>query len=172
MRFIFLLIILSFNPVYSQNKFTNDISNSHSIALLSSVERNDIYTSLTYLNTTNSFSYAPSIGVGVIHSIFQKNPLIRAGCSVYYNWINVKYESSKDFIFGTGLGCYYSFYNEPIRTNFYDIKLGYMMQYGNRFKIIHNVSFGFLKESFVGNTKSIVLNYPNLTFSMGFAYEF
>jgi hypothetical protein len=117
MRFIFLLIILSFQPVLSQNKCKNEILSTHSIALLSSVERNDIYTTLAYMNTGKSFSYTPSIGVGLIHSVFQNNPLIRVGCSAHYNWLNKEYKNSKKCVISTGLGVYYSFYQEPVRTS-------------------------------------------------------
>lgn len=171
MRFIFLLIILSFNPVFSQNKFANDISRTHAVALLSSVERNDIYTTFAYVNTGKSFSYTPSIGLGLIHSVFQNNALIRVGCAAHYNWLNKEFKNSKKCVMGTGLGVYYSFYREPVHTNFYDLKLGYMLHYGSRFKVVHSASFGWLRESFNGNTKSVVLNYPNFALTIGIAYE-
>jgi len=171
MRFIFLLIILSIKPVLSQDKFVNDISNSHSIALLSSVERNDIYATLAYMNTGKSFSFAPSIGLGVVHSVFQNNLFLRVGCSAHYNWLNKELKNSKKCVISTGLGVYYSFYHEPVRTRFYDLKLGYSFHYGNRFKLVHSASIGWLRESFNGNTKSVVLNYPNFALTIGIAYE-
>ena len=149
----------------------NDISNTHSIALLSSVERNDIYTTLAYMNTGKSFSYTSSIGFGLIHSVFQNNPFIRVGCSAYYNWLNNEYKNSSKCAISTGVGVYYSFYKEPVRTGFYDLNLGYMFHYGNRFKLVHSASFGWLRESFNGNTESVVLDYPNFAITIGIAYE-
>jgi len=165
MRFILFLFLLSFHSFHGQNELAKDYSRNHSIALLSSVERNDIFMSLSYLHTGKLFSFSPSLGFGLIHSAFQNNPLARIGGSAHYNWLNKEFKNEK------GIGYYYSFYKKPVYTNFYDLKLGYMLRYGNRFKLVHSASLGWLTERFNGNTRTVVLNYTNFALTIGIAYE-
>ncbi len=171
MRHFVILIFLSSFTLFCQNPKEEHHFKSHSLALSGSIERNDVFLSISYLHQQKFFTLNPSIGIGLVHTMAQNNPLLRVGCMGYYNWIKKPLENYKDFIFAVGAGASYASYRAPVRTHFCDFKLGYLLQYGGRIKLMHSSSFGGLSEVFSGNSRQVSLFYPNFSFSIGFSYE-
>ena len=162
-----------FNFCFGQVHQNHKSSYPSQIAINFGIERNDFSASFDYVHSfQNRFSINPSLGMGIIHSFVQSNPFIQCGFNTYYNWI---FKNMKDgpFIFlGVGGGYGYSFYRKPVQTNFNEIRLGYLLSVGNRFRFFQKGGLGLLTESFNGISQKVFLSYPNFHFSIGFSYVF
>ena len=171
MRIFFIVFLISFKFSIAQPvSEVLDTSNT-SIALSLSAERNDFYTTFTYLRSIESFSVNPSLGFGLVHSVFQANPFVRAGIDIYYNPVDKTILNCQKVLFGVGLGYYFSFYNRPTFTNNHELCAGYLFRFGKRLKFIQKTFIGILKESFMGNNERVHLVYPNFHLSMGLSYD-
>ena len=171
MRMFFFFFIGSINFGIAQSVSVPVDESKPSIALSLSAERNDFYTTFTYIKSIRSFSVNPSLGFGLIHSVFQSNPFIRTGVDVYYNPLKKSVSKARKIIMGIGTGYYFSFYNRPSFTNHHELCAGYLFQIGRRFKFFQKTFIGLLRESFMGNSARVYLIYPNFHFSMGLSYE-
>ena len=170
-RFLVLVLLLFLKFGFGQSKSCLSDTSSHTVALSIGVERNDIYSTITYAKKFHSFSLNPSFGIGVVHSFFQANTFGRFGCDFFYNVLDKKLINSRTISLGVGLGYYFSFYMNPVNTYFNETSVGYFFGYGKKIKIFQKSAFGLLRESFQGNTKPIVLLYPNFHISIGVLYE-
>lgn len=165
------MFLVSCQFVYSQNKADSISISNTSLAVSIGAERNDFYTTFTFINSQKSFSLNPSIGIGMLHSFLQNNLFIRFGFDAYYNVLDKSLDNDRKVRLGTGLGYHFSFYNKPVRTNINEPSVGFLLQYGRKFKFIQKVAMGLLRESFEGNNRSVVFYYPNFHFSIGLSYE-
>lgn len=171
MRILFIALLVSIQYAYCQTKVESNSPSNNSIAVSISTERNDFYTTFTCINTQKSFSLNPSVGIGLVHSFFQKNLFIRFGFDAYYNVLDKTLDNSRKVKLGGGLGYHFSFYKRPALTRINETCLGFFLQYGNRLKFIQKIAIGLLRESFNGNSQRVILYYPNFHFSIGLSYE-
>ncbi len=171
MRIFLIVFLISIKFGISQPIVGIIDTSKTAIALSLSAERNDFYTTFTYIRSIESFSINPSLGFGVIHSVFQANPFIRTGIDLYYNPLEKTLLNTRKVILGIGAGYYYSFYNRPSFTNHHEICAGYLFRIGGCFKFFQKTFIGLLRESFKGNSQRVNLIYPNFHFSMGLSYE-
>ena len=148
MRIFFFVFLISFKIGTSQTKSESLDSSNSSFAFSLGAERIDFYTTFTYIKSIESFSVNPSLGFGIIHSVFQSNPFFRVGADVYYNILDKSISSHRQMILGIGTGYYFSFYNRPSFTKHHEICAGSLFRIGGRIKFCQTTSIGILNESF------------------------
>lgn len=170
-RFLVFVFVLLLKFGFSQSKLNLSDTNIQAISLSFGVERNDIYSTLTYSRRFDSFLINPSFGMGIVHSFFQANTFGRFGCDFFYNAMDNKLRNSQLISLGIGLGYCFSFYKNPVNTYFNEISVGYLFQYGKKIKVFQKTALGLLRESFQGITKPVILLYPNFHISIGVSYE-
>lgn len=170
-RFLVPVFVLFLSLGYGQNKLDLSSTNHQALVFSVGVERNDVFSTLTYNRTLRSFSISPSFGVGIVHTFFQSNPFGRMGSDFFYSPLNKKLDNAQSISLGIGVGYYFSMYRSPVDTKFHEASLGYRFSYGKRIKLFQKTALGLLRESFQGNTKKMVLIYPNFHFSIGMSYE-
>ena len=171
MRLIFFLFLISSGCAFSQHLTDSPNTLKGALAISVSAERNDFYSSFTYLKPIKSFSLNPSIGSGVIHSFIQSNLFLRLGTDLIYNPLYEHFGKNQLVTLGVGGGYYFSFYNRPSFTSHHEVCAGYILRVGGRIKFFQKTFIGLMNESFSGSSREVRLIYPNFHFSIGLSYE-
>jgi len=171
MRLIFFLFLFSYECAFSQHLPESPNTPKGALAISASAERNDFYSTFTYIKPIKSFSLNPSIGSGVIHSFIQSNLFLRVGTDLIYNPLQKYFTENQLVTLGVGGGYYFSFYNRPSFTSHHELCAGYVLRVGGRIKFFQKTFVGFMSESFFGSSREVRLIYPNFHFSIGLSYE-
>lgn len=171
MRLIFFSFLLTFGCVFSQHLPESLSTSKGALAISVSAERNDFYSSFTYIKPIKSFSLNPSIGSGVIHSFIQSNVFLRVGTDLIYNPLQKYFGENQLVTLGFGGGYYFSFYNRPSFTSHHEFCAGYVLRVGRSIKFFQKTFVGLMSESFSGSSREVLLIYPNFHFSIGLSYE-
>ena len=171
MRLIFFLFLISYGCAFSQHLPDSINTSKGALAISASAERNDFYSSFTYIKPIKSFYLNPSIGFGVIHSLIQSNLFLRVGTDLIYNPLQKYFGGNQLITLGVGGGYYFSFYNRPSFTTHHELCAGYVLRVGGRIKFFQKTFIGLMSESFSGSSREVRLIYPNFHFSIGLSYE-
>ena len=172
MRLIFFLFLITYGCAFSQHLPDSPKTLKGALAISVSAERNDYYSSFTYLKPIKSFSLNPNIGFGVVHSFIQSNLFLRVGTDLIYNPLYKHFGKNQQiFALGVGGGYYFSFYNRPSFTSHHELCAGYVLRVGGRIKFFQKTFIGLMRESFSGSSREVHLIYPNFHFSIGLSYE-
>ena len=171
MRLIFFLFLISYGCAFSQRLPDSPNTPKGALVISASAERNDFYSSFTYIKPIKSFYLNPSIGFGVIHSLIQSNLFLRVGTDLIYNPLQKYFGGNQLVTLGVGGGYYFSFYNRPSFTTHHELCAGYVLRVGGRIKFFQKTFIGLMSESFSGSSREVRLIYPNFHFSIGLSYE-
>lgn len=171
MRLIFFLFLISYGYAFSQRLPDSPNTPKGALVISASAERNDFYSSFTYIKPIKSFYLNPSIGFGVIHSLIQSNLFLRVGTDLIYNPLQKYFGGNQLVTLGVGGGYYFSFYNRPSFTTHHELCAGYVLRVGGRIKFFQKTFIGLMSESFSGSSREVRLIYPNFHFSIGLSYE-
>lgn len=171
MRLIFFLFLISCGCAFSQRLPDSPNTPKGALVISASAERNDFYSSFTYIKPIKSFYLNPSIGFGVIHSLIQSNLFLRVGTDLIYNPLQKYFGGNQLVTLGVGGGYYFSFYNRPSFTSHHELCAGYVLRVGGRIKFFQKTFIGLMSESFSGSSREVRLIYPNFHFSIGLSYE-
>ena len=171
MRLIFFLFLISYGCAFSQRLPDSPNTPKGALVISASAERNDFYSSFTYIKPIKSFYLNPSIGFGVIHSLIQSNLFLRVGTDLIYNPLQKYFGGNQLVTLGVGGGYYFSFYNRPSFTSHHELCAGYVLRVGGRIKFFQKTFIGLMSESFSGSSREVRLIYPNFHFSIGLSYE-
>ena len=171
MRLIFFFSLISYGCAFSQNLHESLNTSKDALAITASAERNDFYSTFTYIKPVKSFSLNPSIGFGVIHSFIQSNLFLRFGTDLIYNPLYKCFGENQLVVLGVGGGYYFSFYNRPSFTSHHELCAGYVFRIGGKTKFFQKTFIGLMSESFSGISREVRLIYPNFHFSIGLSYE-
>ena len=134
MRLIFFLFLISYGYPFSQRLPDSPNTPKGALVISASAERNDFYSSFTYIKPIKSFYLNPSIGFGVIHSLIQSNLFLRVGTDLIYNPLQKYFGGNQLVTLGVGGGYYFSFYNRPSFTIHHELCAGYVLRVGGRIK--------------------------------------
>ena len=171
MRLIFFLFLISYGCAFSQRLPDSPNTPKGALVISASAERNDFYSSFTYIKPIKSFYLNPSIGFGVIHSLIQSNLFLRVGTDLIYNPLQKYFGGNQLVTLGVGGGYYFSFYNRPSFTSHHELCAGYVLRVGGRIKFFQKTFIGLMSESFSGSSREVRLIYPNFHFSIGLSFE-
>lgn len=171
MRLIFFLFLISYGCAFSQRLPNSPNTPKGALVISASAERNDFYSSFTYIKPIKSFYLNPSIGFGVIHSLIQSNLFLRVGTDLIYNPLQKYFGGNQLVTLGVGGGYYFSFYNRPSFTSHHELCAGYVLRVGGRIKFFQKTFIGLISESFSGSSREVRLIYSNFHFSIGLSYE-
>ena len=171
MRLIFFLFLISYGYAFSQRLPDSPNTPKGALVISASAERNDFYSSFTYIKPIKSFYLNPSMGFGVIHSLIQSNLFLRVGTDLIYNPLQKYFGGNQLVTLGVGGGYYFSFYNRPSFTTHHELCAGYVLRVGGRIKFFQKTFIGLMSESFSGSSRDVRLIYPNFHVSIGLSYE-
>ena len=156
MRLIFFLFLISYGYAFSQRLPDSPNTPKGALVISASAERNDFYSSFTYIKPIKSFYLNPSIGFGVIHSLIQSNLFLRVGTDLIYNPLQKYFGGNQLVTLGVGGGYYFSFYNRPSFTTHHELCAGYVLRVGGRIKFFQKTFIGLMSESFSGSSRKFV----------------
>ena len=143
MRLIFFLFLISYGYAFSQRLPDSPNTPKGALVISASAERNDFYSSFTYIKPIKSFYLNPSIGFGVIHSLIQSNLFLRVGTDLIYNPLQKYFGGNQLVTLGVGGGYYFSFYNRPSFTTHHELCAGYVLRVGGRIKFFSKNIYWF-----------------------------
>ena len=165
------MFLISYGCAFSQRLPNSPNTPKGALVISASAERNDFYSSFTYIKPIKSFYLNPSIGFGVIHSLIQSNLFLRVGTDLIYNPLQKYFGGNQLVTLGVGGGYYFSFYNRPSFTSHHELCAGYVLRVGGRIKFFQKTFIGLISESFSGSSREVRLIYSNFHFSIGLSYE-